>query len=278
MAKKEEVGALDEFHNDVSELDVFEEKTEDTQEEETETEEESEEEESDTEGEGSGEELDKSKGTEGKEEPEPKKNRHHRRLERRLSEADSLITALNERVKVLSETDKFKADTGDLDTDLARIYGAETPQQAEATRILQSSFKRYADKAKAEALQEFEQRQQAVVEATRKAEGFVTSELEGIEDDFDVDLTSDAPAARKRRAGLLELVSKLSPKDKDGNITDYADFGAAYEMYQSQQEKRDGSRKKAVVSRTMTKSGSSSSSAKLADEVAENWLKANGII
>lgn len=274
MSKKEEVGALDQFEQEVGEVDVFEEKTEETQEEHTQ---EGTQEDED-EGETSEEEVEDSGGGKDDKKSEPHKNRHHRRLERRLSEADTLITALTERVKVLSETDKFKQDTGTLDEDLARIYGADTPQNAEATRILQGAFKRYSDKAKAEALEEFRSLQAQVAEERRKAESFVTSELESIEDDFDVDLTSDSPAARKRRAGLLELVEKLSPKDKDGNITDYADFGTAYEIYQSREQKRDATRKKAVVTRTMTKSGTSASTKTPQDEAAEKWLKENGII
>jgi hypothetical protein len=53
------------------------------------------------------------------------------------------------------------------------------------------------------------------------------------------------------------MMNKLSPKDENGNITAYADFGAAWDVLQSQKEKPDNSRNKEIASRGMAKSSPS---------------------
>jgi hypothetical protein len=57
------------------------------------------------------------------------------------------------------------------------------------------------------------------------------------------------------------MVQNLSPKDQDGSISDYADFGSTFEMYQAtrKEQKVDNSRQKEVASLSMQRSAKSGS-------------------
>lgn len=211
------------------------------------------------------------------EEVEPLKNRRHRRLETQLQaerEANIEQAAI---IRTLKETDKFRSETGsdDLDAELARIYGTETPEQKQASQILQKAFHRYGEQAETRALEKYKALQDESAKEQRENETFIDSQFEEIEDEFNYDLTSNAPSARKARTELIDLVAKLSPKDSDGNIIEYADFGSAFEILQ--QSKTKDTRAKDLGSRSMVKSGASAPS-KLESEAAERYLRDNGII
>lgn len=213
--------------------------------------------------------------TDPEEVPEDRKNRRHRRLEEKLNAEREANIALTERVKVLSEVDKFKRESGESGIDLSKIYGSETPEAREATRILQEAFKKTAQEAEQNALARFEAKQAEALKAQKEAEGFITQELEALEDEFNVDLTSNAPAARKARSQVLALVEKMSPKDSDGNIKDYGDFSTAFEVYQ-ERTKRDSSRQKGVAARSMVRSGGSQQT--VTSKPEEDYLRSIGII
>lgn len=220
-------------------------------------------------------------GEEGEEGKEPKnerplfKDRHHRRIEQKLQRERESNIALAERVKVLSEVKQFSKDAG-VDERLVRLYGTEEngPEAAKLHAALLQDLKR---EAKEEAVKEFQSMQAQAVQAQREAEAFIDDELEALEEDHNVDLTSDAPAARKARRELLELVAKLSPKDEEGNVKDYADFGEAFEIYQTRKDKPDASKAKELANRSMTKSGASAPS-KLQDDAAQSYLKSIGVL
>ncbi len=167
---------------------------------------------------------------------EGRKNRRHRRLEaQRDAERQSNI-ALNERVKVLSEIVANGGHTQTVTTEMPAewiaLYG-DTPEAKTAWGIQVKMFNAAKEDAKKEAIAEFQQQQQEVIAKKQEFEQFIESELEALEDEHDVDLTSDAPAARKARREFLELVQKVSPKDDAGNVTGYADFGSTFELYQA---------------------------------------------
>ena len=207
-------------------------------------------------------------------EVEPLKNRQARRMADKLQAEREANIALAERVKVLSEVKQFSKETG-VDERLLRLYGSEEQGKA-AAELHNSLLEDFATKAEERAYQRFENARQEEAKAQRDAESFIDNELESLEDEFNVDLTSNAPSARKARKELLETVQKLSPKDENGNIKDYADFASAFEMYQAS-KKEPSTQKKDLASRSMVRSGSSSAT-KLEDSVMERTLKDAGII
>ena len=111
-----------------------------------------------------------------------------------------------------------------------------------------------------------------------KEENYIDSQLEAIEDAYGVDITSETPQATKRRQEFLGLVEKLSPKGEGGIVTDYADFGTTYELYdETHKEKIDNSRQKEIASRSMTRSGSAKSAERTATPGFRGWERDYGL-
>lgn len=185
---------------------------------------------------------------------EPRKNRRHRRLEQQLQdEREARIRAEAQR-DANSESTKFSRNTGEVDPRYLAIYG-DKPETRQAWQIQQEMLNDYKEQAKAEALDEIRQSQVASQQQQREFESFIDTELENIEDEFNVDVTSDAPVARKARREFLEMVHDASPKDENGEITAYADFASVWEFYQLKQakDKPTTGRQKEISSRTMTR-------------------------
>lgn len=91
----------------------------------------------------------------------------------------------------------------------------------------------YKMQAKQEALAEIRSEQDRATAEVQEFEGLIESSLEDLEEEYNVDLTSNTPAAKKARSEYLDLVQRLSPKDADGNVTSYADFHETWNIYQS---------------------------------------------
>lgn len=141
-------------------------------------------------------------------------------------------------------------------------YG-DSEQSRQAWNFQQKLISDAVRQAKEEALNEVQSSFQKQQEAEKQFENFITTSLESIEDSHDVDITSNSPAAKKTRSEFLELVKNLSPKDSDGNVTEYADFNAAWNVFQSVRQKEAASeatsQKKALSSRSMMKSNQAKS-------------------
>jgi hypothetical protein len=170
------------------------------------------------------------------EEDEPRKNRRHRRLEQQLQDEREARIRLEAQLETRSELSKFTEDVGDVPSEWLSIYGGNSPEGIEqakrAWKLQQDLLDQATTRAKEEALREIEDRNKRSIQEQKQYESFIDSQLESIEDEFNVDVTSDSPAARKARREFLEMVQTLSPKDENGDITGYADFGATWEMYQ----------------------------------------------
>lgn len=211
--------------------------------------------------------------------PESIKDRRHRRLEQRLQAERESNIALNARINALSETDRFRQDlkAEDVPLDWLSVYGGNTPEGQEqakrAYKLQQEMLSNVKEEAKREALEAIETHQQESVKQQKEFESFIDSELESIEEQFNVDITSNAPSARKARREFLELVQKFSPKDEDGTIKDYADFGATWEMYQTTQKKTDNSKQKDLANRTMKQSSGEEVKEKQPTPGFRGWIK-----
>lgn len=189
---------------------------------------------------------------------EPRKNRHHRRLEQQLEREREARIAAEARNQAMIEMSAGKT-LNDIDPILTQLYGNEE-RGKEAALLHQKLLDSYAQRAEEKALEKFQSIQTEREQEVKQFENFIDSEFEEIEDSHNVDLTSNAPAARKARNEMLELLEKISPKDDNGNITEYADMSGVYEMYQLKhaQEKGGASdRQKEVASRGMVKGDNS---------------------
>lgn len=202
------------------------------------------------------------KGELQEDENEPRKNRRHRRLEEQLERERQSNIALNERLmKVLEiKSSASESPSSEVPPEWIALYG-DGPEAQKAWKVQERMLNTVKTQAKDEAIREIEEKQTAAKAEQRQFESFIDSQLESLEDTYDVDLTSDAPAARKARREFLEMVSSLSPKDDSGTITGYADFGSTFELYQKTkapaEAKQDETVNKAkeIASRSMQQSG-----------------------
>lgn len=200
------------------------------------------------------------------------KNRRHRRLEEQL-EKERI-----EKATALAELDAYKKAKAvgaeiNLDPRLLRAFGT-TDEGKEVARLFSEVLNEKTSAAKEEALREYEGRQAEAAKEQTKMEEFIESEFEALEDEHGIDLTSDAPAARKARRELLEIVEKLSPKDENGEPTAYADFGASFEMYQKTKvaAKEAPTRQKEIAARSMQQSGQGAGSEKRITPGFRGWM------
>lgn len=208
---------------------------------------------------------------------EGRKNRRHRRLEDALQrERDSNI-ALNERIKVLAEQKSYERESARdaaIDPRLTKVFG-DNDVGKEIARSFSEILNDTKEEARERALQEFEERQVQGIQEQRQYESFIDDQLESLEETHNIDLTSDAPKARKARREFLEMVQNLSPKDEDGTITGYADFGATFDQYQrvAAQDKPDASRQKEIAAKSMQRSAQPASAGNQVTPGFRGWQK-----
>lgn len=198
---------------------------------------------------------------ETEEETEVRKNRRHRRLEEQLQRERESNIALNERLKTLAEVDRTIRETsGEIDPRLIRVFGT-SEEGKEIAKHFTEILVETKESARAEALQEIENQEKGFKEEQNKYENIIDANLQNLEDEYNVDLTSDTPRANKMRKEFLEMVETLSPKDENGVITDYADFGSTFEVYQGRQNRVDNTRQREIASKSMQRSGPTGSEA-----------------
>ena len=204
--------------------------------------------------------------------PDELKNRHIKRLEAKLQAEREASIAREARLDALSEAAKFRQDTGadELDQMVARIYGTDKPENAAATDLLTKAFKGYSERAKREAIEEFtQQREQEERETAREVQN-IEGYIEQIEDQYGVDLSSQA--ATERREQYLNLLEKLSPK-KDGEIVEFADPFETYELFASRQARNPA---KEFSQRSMANSRPVNSS--LQEDATAKFLREQGLL
>lgn len=190
-------------------------------------------------------------------EDEPRKNRRQRRLEEKLQQERESNIILAERLRAKTELEETVKANPQVDERLLRIFGT-SPEAQELSKHFADLLAETRETAKQEALKEISSLEQQESVEVAKNEDYIDQQLEAIEDNYHVDITSNSPQAVKNRKGFLELLERVSPKDEDGTITDYADFQSTYELYaETHREKIDNSRNKEIADRSMQRSGSS---------------------
>lgn len=202
------------------------------------------------------------------------KNRRERRLSDKWQKEREANIALTSRLQAISESQNLRKETEESDylKRVDKIYGNATPENVEATQLLKEALQGLEKQATERALERMEAERAKESEALSQEEKNLDEMLEQVEDDTQLDL-SEGSADRK---AFLTLLEKLSPKDKDGNIIEYADAGSTAEIYLSRKEKSNAHAKE-LAGRSMVHSGASQPS-KLEDDAAVRLLKENGII
>ena len=210
----------------------------------------------------------------GEQLPEDLRNRHVRRLEAKLQAEREANIASAARIEALSEAQKFReqSNISGWEEKARRIYGNDKPENAAASDLLVQSIREASESAKREALEEAraEYRQQS--EEDTKEVNTVQNYIEKIEDQFGVDFTSTQQAQEKQRE-FKDLWFRLSPKDSNGDVIEYADPYEVFEIF----KQRDGSsRAKDLSSRGMVRSQTVETGVQ--DDATTKYLKDNGIL
>lgn len=214
-----------------------------------------------------------------KEEVEMKlRNRKERRLAEKLQKEREANIALNARLQGISEAKRVSETTEEAEyLKLAeQIFGNATPETEQATEIFKKILKGVhlsaKDEALAEALQKIDEERTSESAAVQKEEENLDEMFEKLEDKYGVDFENDS-----LRTGFLTLLEKISPKDDEGNIKEYADPEMVYEAYESLKT-RSNATAKDLSSRSMIRSGSSHSEKKAEQSAVEKQLREWGIL
>ncbi len=209
--------------------------------------------------------------------PESIKNRQHRRLEERLQKERETNIALNERLKAKEDLMQNVVKEVPIDSRLKRLFGEDEKGLEIAkhfTEILSETKGQAREEAIKELRAESERMKREEAEQIRTYESKIESGLESIEDEYNVDLTSQSSV--KSRKEFLDFVTKIAPKDKDGSPTELPDLVGAYEVFKNLKPK-ESNRRTEIASRSMQTVGQPNlEKERISDE--EKWLIDNGII
>lgn len=207
-----------------------------------------------------------------------KPNRAQRRavenasIRQQLQQEREARIAAETRAQVLAEM-----KSGDkLDDRLVKLYG-DSENGRLAAQLHAEMLSDVRKQAVEEAEAKFSQREEAATAEQRQAETQIDDELANLEETYDVDLTSNTTAANKLRGQLLDLVERFSPKDREGTIVEYADFGSAFEMLQQTNKPVTNPRAKDFADRSLQKSNTAANVTKEEDDATRSWLRRNGI-
>lgn len=206
------------------------------------------------------------------------RNRRERRLAAKLQSEREANIDLNARLQTVNESRTTREGTEQTEylKRLERIYGTDTPEKREATELLKEAFEGMKKSLREETFQEIEREQSSETKAREKEEGNLDTMMEELEEDFGADFSDT-----NIRTGFLTLLEKVSPKDRDGYIIEYADPATTWELFESRQNRQQGgpgSRAKELSSRSMTRSGAQTEKAGQMDEATLKMLRENGII
>lgn len=197
--------------------------------------------------------------TKSEEDEEDKpKTRRYKRLEKKNEEMGQMLVEMNERIKQLSEVDRFARENPELDPLELKVLGTDENGKL-IKSYLDKRFTEVREQTRKETLAEIKELESRASEAEAKESAIIDQAFDNLEDKFNVDLSGKTKASKDFRNGFIDFIEQISPKDSKGEITEYADFPAAFETYSkiaSNTKSRETSeRQKELASRGMTRSG-----------------------
>lgn len=211
-------------------------------------------------------------GNENKEEDGQPRNRRERRLMAKLQAERESSMFLAGKLEARTEAQKAVTEEADYLKSAERIYGTDSPEAQLATDLLKKAIIGARDDAEQRAYERMRGDQSEQIESEQAAENELDAMIEKIEEDHNVSLTE----AQER--GYFQLLEKMSPKDRNGNVIEYADSDAVWEVFKDKLAKKPtDTRARDMSSRSMTQSGASKES-NLNEDVTARFLQEQGII
>lgn len=154
---------------------------------------------------------------------------------------------------------QFKKDVEDINLpdSFVRLVGNDTPEKLAVLKDLSSYFSTLKGEAKQDFLREIEEQKQQATQAEAQAQEELETSFEEIEENYDVDLSSNSASAKQMRAQFIEYVRKVAPKDENGEVKAFPDMLASFEEFQERNKRIPvpQTRAKELASRGMARSG-----------------------
>lgn len=161
-----------------------------------------------------------------------------------------------------SETTQFiKETTGDdIDDVLTRIIGNDTPEKLSAIKDFKKVLLEREEKGAQKALDQIESKRREEEAEERRAQEELTQGFENIEETFGVDLTSNTASAKKDRTDFVEFITRIAPKNSEGQVIAFPDLEASYETFQERKKAntQPNTKAKELASRGMSRSADAS--------------------
>jgi hypothetical protein len=200
------------------------------------------------------------------------KNRRERRLLEKYQRAKEEAIAYAARLQAIGDAQQIRGTTEESEyvERIKRIYGDATPEAKEATNLLVEAFKGVEESATQRALEKLAAEKEAESQQVKIEESTLDEIADKWEDTYGIDMSDESV-----RKGIFTLLERLSPKDEEGNIKEFADEDAVAELYLASKEK-SSNRAKELSSRSMIRGGSQES--KVAQSAIERDLIERGLI
>lgn len=139
-----------------------------------------------------------------------------------------------------------------LPASFIRLVGNDTDEKKEVLRDLSKYFGTLKGEARQEFLAEMQEKERQQQEQDQAAVDELNAGFETIEEEYGVNLNADV----KTRTAFVEFLRKVSHKNAEGEVDQFADIPSTWETFQEKQTAppRQASRAKELASRGMARS------------------------
>ncbi len=161
-------------------------------------------------------------------------------------------------LKLTSSSNIVQEVKDEMDDVLARIIGNDTPEKVSAIKDLKKVLNGLEEKGAQKALTTLQKQQEDARLEEKKAMDELNQGFESIEESYSIDLTSNAPAAKKMRTDFIDFIKRISPKDEDGEVSQLPDMNEAFALFQDMNKSKVSSKAKDLSSRSMARSSDAS--------------------
>lgn len=175
---------------------------------------------------------------------------------------------------------EVREETG-LPPALVKLVGDDTPEKREALKEFADYMESLPKKAQEQFLERQNEQARQIAQEDDDALNELNAGFEEIEETFGVDLSSNTIRAQEVRSSFVEYLRKISHKNEEGEVDQFADIPAAWEDFQERSRPQQANRAKQLASRGLTRSTDTSSgipqgkSWKDVDKFFENLKRTN---
>lgn len=164
-----------------------------------------------------------------------------------------------------TKTPESRQESEDKITDiLTRMIGNDSAEKVALIKEFRGVFDEIAKKGAEEGYKmtktEFLEQQRAEKEAEQQLQNAFNE----IEETYNVDLSSDAPTARKQKNDFINFIQKIAPKNEFGEITEYPDLVQSFSIFNEMHSgaSKTNQRAKDIASRSVSRASTTSQTPK----------------